>query len=180
MNVREVIPGEVWEVTTMTVAQGSIAAKEETFYVLEPTCEVIGHPPTVPLSLPGIHPNTQRSLPIRIDWSEYITDRIISLAEGSGKRLLDRVQWANYEEYQNGIGRHWLTRTRGEGEVGELKRRVAEKYVLASVVENRYGIWIYKSSEAYDLVISSLVSADRGDRSRRWQTNPSCLQNRPT
>lgn len=137
VSVREVIPGEIWEVTTMTVAQRSIAAKKESFYVLEPTCEVIGRPPTVPPLLPETLPDTQRSLPIRVDWAEYVTDRVISLAEAPGKRLLDRVQWANYEEYQNGIGRHWLKRTQSEGEVGESKRRVAEKYVLASVVENR-------------------------------------------
>lgn len=140
MNVREVIPDEVWEVTTMTVAQGSTAAKEETFYVLEPTCEVIGRPPNKPVSLPETIPNTQHSFPIRADWSEYVTDRIILSTEAAGKRLLDRVQWAHFEEYQHGISRHWLTRTQGEGEVGELKRRVAEKYVLASVVENRYGV----------------------------------------
>ena len=144
VGVREVVPDEIWEVTTMTVAQGPIAAERETFYVLEPTCEVIGRPPTTSAPLTEIIPNTQGSLPIRADWSEYVIDSIISPAEVPRKRLLDRVQWANYEEYQNGIGRHWLTRTRDEGEVGESKKRVAEKYVLASVVENRYGICIYK------------------------------------
>ena len=144
VGVREVVPNEIWEVTTMTVAQGTIAAEKETFYVLEPTCEVIGRPPTVPVSLPETISKTQRSLPIRADWSEYVIDCIISPAEAPGRRLLNSVQWANYEEYQNGISRHWLTRIQGEGEVGQLKRRVAEKYVLASVVENRYGIYMGK------------------------------------
>ena len=180
VSLREVVSEEIWEVTTMSVAQGSIAAKKETFYVLEPTCEVIGHPPTIPALLPETHPDTQHSLPIRVDWSEYVTNRIIFLAEAPGRKLLDHVQWANYEEYQNGIGRHWLTRTRGEGEVGELKRRVAEKYVLASVVENRYGVWMYRSPDADDLVILSLVSAAHGGRSRRWRTNLSCPRNRIT
>jgi len=140
VGVREVVPNEIWEVTTMTVAQGPIAAVREAFYVLEPTCEVIGRPPTIPTPLPETIPHTRHSLPIRADWSEYVIDRIISPAEAPGQRLLNRVQWANYEEYQNGISRHWLTRTQGEGKVGQLKRRVAEKYVLASVVENRYGV----------------------------------------
>ena len=178
-NVREVVPGEIWEATTVTVAQGSIAAKEETFYVLEPTCEVIGRPP-MPASLPETFPGTQRSLPIRADWSEYVTDRIIALAEAPEKRLLDCVQWANYEEYQNGISRHWLARTLSEGEVGELKKRVAEKYVLASVVENRYGIWTYESPNTDGPVISPLASAGRGGRSRRWRTSLSCPRNRTT
>lgn len=140
VSVREVVSDEVWEVTTMTVAQGSTTAKKEMFYVLEPTCEVIGCPPTVTSTHTEAPPNTQRTLPIRADWSEYVTDRTIPFAEATGNRLLDRVQWANYEEYQNGISRHWLGQTQGEGQVGESKRRVAEKYVLASVVENRYGI----------------------------------------
>ena len=172
VGVREVVPDEIWEVTTMTVAQGPVAAEKEMVYVLEPTCEVIGRPPTIPASLPEKIPNAQPSLPIRADWSEYVIGRIVSHAEVPGKRLLDRVQWANYEEYQNGIGRHWLTRTQSEGEVGESKRRVAEKYVLASVVENRYGIYMHKSPNADCLIMLSLVSAGHGSRSRRWRTNP--------
>ena len=146
-GVREVVPDEIWEVTTMTMAQGSREEKKETFYVLEPTCEVIGRPANKPVSLLETALNVQHSLPIRVDWSEYVTDRIISPAEAPGKRLLDQVQWAHYEEYQNGISRHWLTRTQGEGEVGELKRRVAEKYILASVVENRYGTLTRRKSQ---------------------------------
>ena len=147
MEAREVVPNEIWEVTAMTVTQGCIAEKKETFYVLEPTCEVIGRPPNKSASLPETTPNAQSSLQIRVDWSEYVADRIISPAETPGKGLLDQVQWAHYEEYQNGISRHWLTRTQGEGEVGELKRRVAEKYVLASVVENRYGALMRRKSQ---------------------------------
>jgi len=145
MSVREIVADEIWEVTTMAFAQGPIAASKETFYVLEPTCEVIGRPPTKPAGHQETLPGIQHSLPIRVDWSEYVADRIISLAETPGKRLLDQLQWANYEEYQNGISRHWVTRAQGEGEAGQLKKRVAEKYVLASVVENRYGILMSKS-----------------------------------
>jgi hypothetical protein len=180
MCVREVVPGEIWEVATMTVAQGSIPAKTEIFYVLEPTCEVIGHPPTMPPSLQGAFPSIQHGLPTRVDWSEYVTDRIISFAKPPGKKLLDHVQWANYEEYHSGISRHWLRRTQSEGAVGELKRKVAEKYVLASVVENRYGVWVCTSPDADALVILSPASAGHGDRSRRWRTNLSCPQNRNT
>lgn len=147
VNAREVIPEEIWEVTTMTVAQGPTAAKKETFYVLEPTCEVIGHPLNEPVFLSETIPNIQHGPPIRVDWSEYVTDRIITPAGAAGNRLLDRVQWAHYEEYQTGISRHWLTRTQGEGEVGDLKRRVAEKYVLASVVENRYGFLMWRKPQ---------------------------------
>jgi hypothetical protein len=173
-DVKELVPNEIWEVITVTVTQGSTLAKRETFYVLEPTCEVIGCPNAMPASLPGTVSDSQRSLPIRVDWSEYVNDRILPLAEPSRERLLDRVQWAHYEEYQNGISRHFLTRTQREGEVGELKRRVAEKYVLASVVENRYDVLARRRPKADRLVALSLASAERGNQSRKWPTNPSC------
>ena len=138
-SARELIPNEIWEVTT-TMTQGTTTIEEETFYVLEPTCEVIGHPTATSPSLSGIFPDAQRRLPIRVDWSDYVDDHILSVAEEPRKRLVDRIQWAHYEEYQNGISRHFLTQTLCEGEVGELKRRIAEKYILASVVENRYEV----------------------------------------
>jgi len=170
-SAREIIADEIWEVTTsMATAQGSTPANKEMFYVLEPTCEVIGRPSTKPACLQETLPNTQYTLPIRVDWSEYVTNRIISLAEAPGKRLLDHLQWANYEEYQNGISRHWMTQAQGEGEAGQLKRRVAEKYVLASAVENRYGVLMSKSPNA-DSLVTLLVSAGHGGRSRRWRTN---------
>lgn len=138
IGAREVVPDEIWEVITTTVTQGFASAREERFYVLELTCEVIGRPTIVSMTPPKILPDAQCSLPIRVDWSDYINDRI--LTEAPGKRLLDRIQWAHYEEYQNGISRHFLTRTQREGKVGGLKRCVAEKYILASVVENRYAL----------------------------------------
>ena len=110
-------------------------------------------------------------LPIRVDWSEYVNDHILSSAEVPGRRLLDRVHWAHYEEYQNGISRHFLTRIRDEREVGELKRRVAEKYILASVVENRYDGVMCKILNADGLAILSPASAVHGGRFKRWRTN---------
>ena len=172
-TVRELVPNEIWEVTT-TTTQGDITTKNETFYVLEPTCEVIGRPTATFMSPSAGLPDTQHRLPIRVDWSEYVNERILSLAEVPGKRLLDRVQWAHYEEYQSGISRHFLTRTQREGEVGELKRQVAEKYILASVVENRFGVLKRKRLGTDGLSILSLVSAGRGDLSRRWRTKLPC------
>lgn len=139
VDASEVVANEIWEITTTTTIPGSTLAKKEIFYVLEPTCEVIGRAAVASMTHSQILPDPQDNFPIRVDWSEYVTDRILSLSEAPEKKLLDRVQWAHYEEYQNGISRHFLTRTRREGEAGELKRRIAEKYILASVVENRYG-----------------------------------------
>ena len=134
IGAREVVSDEIWEVTTTFNTQGSTSEREETFYILEPTCEVIGRPTATSAET---LPETHRGLPIRVDWSDYVNDHILSLAGASGKKLMDRVQWAHYEEYQNGISRHFLTQTQREGEVGKWKRRVAEKHILASVAENR-------------------------------------------
>ena len=178
-SARELIPNEVWEVTT-TTTQGSVEGEKETFYVLEPTCEVIGRPTVISAPPSQTRPDIQPGLPIRIDWSEYVNDHILSPGEVPGKRLLDQVHWAHFEEYQNGISRHFLARTQREGEVGELKRRVAEKYVLASVVENRCDILTRERFNADGLVIVSLVSAGNGGQFRRWRTNPPCIWVRAT
>ena len=146
VSVRELVQNEIWEITTTTAVRGPVTAKEEIFYVLEPTCEVIGRPTVISPSPSETDPNRQGGLPIRVDWSGYVNDRITSLLEVPGKKLLDRVQWAHYEEYQNGISRHFLKQTLREGEVGDLKRLIAEKYILASVVENRYGFLMQKRS----------------------------------
>lgn len=152
-GARELVPNEIWELKT-TTTQGSTTAKTETFYVLEPTCEVIGRPAAITVSPSETLPGDQHRFPIRVDWSGYVNDHILSFAEVPGKRLLDRVQWAHYEEYQHGISRHFLTRTQSEGEVGELKRQVAEKYILASVVENRYDVPTHESLPALNVSLS--------------------------
>lgn len=151
-SAQEIVPNEIWEITT-TTTQGSIPVKKETFYVLEHTCEVIGRPTVVSTSPYKALLDAQPRFPIRVDWSDYVNDYTLSPVEVAGKKLFDRVQWAHYEEYKNGISRHFLTRTQSEGEVGELKRRVAEKYVLASVVENRYGVLTHKRLNANGFAI---------------------------
>jgi hypothetical protein len=108
------------------------------FYVLEHTCEVVGHP------IPPAHPTDSSTgsngsaLPasttqLRADWSAYIAIHVSSRLP-----LLTHLKWQNHEEYYRGLSKLWLKKIAGEGELGSAKRVVADRYVLACVVGNRY------------------------------------------
>jgi hypothetical protein len=133
VEVQELTKGEIWSVTC-----SSSSSSTETFYILESTCEVIGHPP-IPSC--GVHMhNDYPSLPVRADWAEYISFRLLppSSHDLPPPLLWEYVKWTNHEEYDRGISRHWLRRTIIEGEVGLAKKTVAERYILACVVGNRF------------------------------------------
>jgi hypothetical protein len=120
-DVQEVIKDEI-----CVIAVRSSDGQMQSFYVLEATCEVIGHPiPPARITSGSVLPDT----PLRADWSAYI-------AAGSDMRLIDRLRWTNHEEYERGISKLWLKRVEKEGELGRAKRKVAERYVLACVVGN--------------------------------------------
>ena len=121
VDCNEVVKDEIWTVTICS--QGM----REEYYVLEPTCEVIG------CQVSPLRNSSQRLQP-RVDWSSYISQRISENVIS----LVDRLKWTNQEEYEKGISKHWLNRIREEGQVGEAKARVAEKYILACIVANRY------------------------------------------
>lgn len=110
-----------------------------TVYVLETTCEVIGHasPPVRPDEGEIATEDLDASLsPIRADWSSYIHSTVEQRVSGMPS-LLSKLKWAHQEEYDRGISRAWLARISKEGEEGVERRRVAERYVLACVVANR-------------------------------------------
>lgn len=115
--------------------------RTDTFFVLERTCEAIG-PPAV--SATGIDTNdpgavTQFSA-LRRDWADYLGQRITPIASSTAPTppsLLDHLAWTNHEEFDRGISRLWLKRIEAEGDVGVAKKVAAERYILASVVENR-------------------------------------------
>lgn len=127
-DAQKVVGGEIWSVTVCT------PRFKEIFYVLEATCEVIGH------SMMSLNTSAPLSNPIslRADWSAYINHRISpSLSNIQLPSLLEHLKWTNHEEYNRGISRFWLNKTQGEGELGTAKRVVAERYILACVVGNR-------------------------------------------
>lgn len=119
-NVEPIVSGEIWRITVQH------PASQESFYVLESTCEVIGRPTASSDS--GL--DTVQTAPLRADWSAYI-------AQPHGAPLMDRLKWTNHEEYDKGISKVWLQRISRENDVGAAKKLVAERYVMACVVSNR-------------------------------------------
>jgi hypothetical protein len=129
------VKGEIWSIQLRS------GACVEVFYVLESTCEVVGHPPPChPSNLPT--PSSSGNvLTVRSDWSTYISQRTSSSLSPLGgsppRSLLGHLQWQNHEEYEKGISKLWLARVSNEGDLGINKIEVAERYILASVVGNR-------------------------------------------
>lgn len=133
MDAREVVKGEIWSITLQTPVDGSASPTKTTLHVLEGTCEVVGL-----ASPPKETPESSDvcSMPMRADWSCYISAHLKSPVKGEGL-MSSRLKWANHEEYERGIAKVWLARTKSEGTTGDAKRVVAGRYVLACVVGNR-------------------------------------------
>ena len=121
LDAQEIVAGEIWQITVST---------GESFYVLEATCEVIGHPPGCDGAVPAM----------RADWMDYAAE------QGNGRPLLKRMRWAHNEEYERGLSRHWISRTRTMSGLGEALRTVGERYTLACVASNR---WVHRPSTPY-------------------------------
>lgn len=134
IDAQELVKSEIWSITTRDSSYSP--PKLETFYVLESTCEVVGHPPSISDSETSA---TSRSIPVRADWSAYIAHRLLppSMHDSPPPSLIQHLKGTNYEEFDKGISKQWLHRIANEGEIGIAKRTVAERYVLACVFGNR-------------------------------------------
>ena len=142
VDVQPVVAHEIWSIT-VEHGSGSVRSRD-TIYVLEATCEPVGHPEVVTETRPdGRTQDTGRAtaLPIRADWSEHIHG-CLNMLQGPSQTaaMLDQLKWANREEYERGISRLWLKRIEKEGDLGTAKGVVAERYVLACVVANRWAL----------------------------------------
>lgn len=126
-DVQQVIENEIWTIMLFFPTTSST----QIFYVLESTCEVVGH------ATPATSATSSVVTPLRADWSDYIEQRTSGSQAFGSSSLMDHVKWANYEEYDRGISRLWMKRSALEGELGAAKRAVAERYILACVVGNR-------------------------------------------
>jgi len=126
VDAQEVVRGEIWKVSTQR------KRITEAFYVLEATCEVIGHPPSTAYS-----EEVDRGT-LRADWSAYISSKLSSgsSAEPTKTCLLDYIRWSDTEDYERGISKLWLNRISKDGNLGHATRSVAERYIFASVVAN--------------------------------------------
>jgi hypothetical protein len=113
------LPGdELWEVTLRNSGESAYV-----LFVLAMTGEAIG-------SQHGLEPSTYQ---LRQDWGSYIT----SLGRDTTKTLNKYLRCANEEDFDRGISKLWLKRMANEGRLGSMKRSVAERYVMASVIANR-------------------------------------------
>lgn len=160
VDAQPLIPDEIWTITVQQPTSSNEPSRRSTFYVLQSTCEVIGHPCSashstfvhasdpdfLPASaFPAASPSTStetEALPIRADWSNYLSSRLLwssslSGAQPSSLPLLASLRWADHGEYEHGISRHWLKRTESMSDEGVALKIVAERYVLACVVGNR-------------------------------------------
>lgn len=144
VDAREIIKGEIWCIDVVKPHE-SLETVVESFYVLESTCEVVGMAPLPSKAKASV------SVQMRADWSAYIKQRTSEVLPLStipdpsrssssvpATSLLDQLSWANHEEFTRGISKLWLKTVKVQQGVGEAKRIVAERYILASVVSNRF------------------------------------------
>lgn len=134
-DAQEVVPGEIWRVSI----QKSDGSRPEAIYVLEATCEVVGYSSDDLSSIQEEKTTVMgNARALRADWTTYIQQQVSNHRQGNAvQSLLSHLKWANYEEYNRGISKLWLTRIASESLLGLAKKVVAERYVLACVVDNR-------------------------------------------
>ncbi|KAI0324900.1 hypothetical protein GY45DRAFT_1288163 [Cubamyces sp. BRFM 1775] len=146
IDVQEIVADEIWSVSLVYARSAMQAWKQETVYVLEATCEVVGRSPQ---SHSDESAEDTAAIPLRADWSAYIVQR--SALSPDDAPLLSHLKWSCHEEYDKGMSRLWLQRIAQEGEVGLVKRIVAERYILACVVSNGIsGQWMTAHAMAQD------------------------------
>ncbi|OSD07564.1 hypothetical protein PYCCODRAFT_1403229 [Trametes coccinea BRFM310] len=147
IDVQEVVQGDVWSVTIQYPRTAAQVGARETLHVLASTCEVVGRPERDgPDAEEG---PISASVNVRADWSAYIAN--YSAPSSDAISLLSRLKWPCREEFVQGISKLWLKRIEGEGDLGQAKRTVAERYVLASVVGNSVsGRWMSASAMAQE------------------------------
>ena len=139
VDTQEVISNEIWSVTVSFPRDARMPATQETLYVLEATCEVVGRPNVTGPQAESPGNVAATATPLRADWSAYISRRVASgECEAQEPPLLSHLKWACEEEYDRGISKAWLKRIyKGEGLPVAPERIVAERYVLACVAANR-------------------------------------------
>lgn len=142
--LEEIVKDEIWRVYVTTYGSTDTSFTQQVFYVLEPSCEVIGlpSPSKAPRAKSVLSEFTAPaySLSLRVDWSEYIRYRYLpsDFHESRPPSLLSHLKWTNTEEYEKGISKLWLSKISGEGNIGSYMKKVAERYIVSCVVGNRY------------------------------------------
>ncbi|KZV91140.1 hypothetical protein EXIGLDRAFT_837337 [Exidia glandulosa HHB12029] len=114
IDAQEVTPRNVWTITQQ------LRSNTETLYVVYETCEVVAKS------------DSKSPIPLRNDWAAHIANGTLTK-----KPLLEYIVWHNGEDYNRGISTAWLRRVAEQGDLGRVKRQIAERYVLACVAANR-------------------------------------------
>ncbi|TBU61886.1 hypothetical protein BD310DRAFT_812385 [Dichomitus squalens] len=147
VDVREVVPAEVWSVTIHYSTCLTPPREREVLYILEATCEVIGRPSNG--CILSLGESAAAGLPLRADWSTYIAHRVAPCS--IAKPLVSHMKWACQEDYDQGISTLWLKRVSVEGQLGITKRTIADRYVMACVVGNSIsGHWMTTNEMAQE------------------------------
>ena len=144
-DAQEIVKGEIWSITTRTPLPHSAAPnqiRKEIFYVLEQTCEVIGHSTAPAYLIEPSESELEAGGNLRADWSAYIDCRQLPTGAHTSPPppLLANLRWQNQEEHYRGLSKLWIKKIAGEADSGVVKKTVAERYVLACVVGNRYDL----------------------------------------
>ncbi|KAF8895433.1 hypothetical protein BD779DRAFT_1499503 [Infundibulicybe gibba] len=126
LDVQQVANSEIWKITWSK----SLGTPLETKFVLEQTGEVIGHGSHGSGSQEGSGGDS-----LRADWSAFISKRLDEPLN-QHPTILSYLDWTNKEEYEYGISKQWLKNIKADGHVGEVKKILARRYVLACVVGN--------------------------------------------
>ena len=165
LDAQETVPDEIWSISIHSVENA--AASVKTLYVLEATCEVVGHPPAPRKPDASMEASRSSASGLRADWSAYIQKCLPGRPSSSSTSIFSHLKWANYAEYEQGVSRLWLRRVSNAGDVDMAKRAVARRYVLACVVGNRYG----QALGSYDcsLIYPRAASVAAGRLPRRWR-----------
>lgn len=136
MTGEDACSSDIWQiVVTSNDGSWGVASSGDvsTFWIVAETGEVIGTELDDPFAT-----STTKTDPraLRLDWSNFLDAR-------KPVKLLDRVRWCNVEDYDRGISRHWLKQRAAKGqdieptELQKAERRMAERYILASIAGNR-------------------------------------------
>jgi hypothetical protein len=101
---------------------------DTTCWVLAATCEALGRQDDT-----GKSPSLALTAGefVRADWAAFL-----KVDKTDARHLVERLHWANREEFDRGISYLWRKRAIAEGKVGAEKLAVAERYVLAHAVDN--------------------------------------------
>ncbi|KAF8308879.1 hypothetical protein DL93DRAFT_2086367 [Clavulina sp. PMI_390] len=144
---------DIWRITTRSGDKQSLVV----YHVLGETGEIIGQIQDDDPFAAGPSVGRARG-ELRLDW-----DNLLASSFFQGGRILERTRWSGTDEYQNGISRHWLKprSLQNASELQKAEKKVAERYILASVAGNSLS-GRYQTATELAREFNGVPSADTG------------------